>query len=203
MILAAPDSAGFDHAVAERFRSVAGQTGVRCRIHDLYAESFDPVLTDPDPATAGAWTRGASSEQIADRDPVDPLVDRHRSELAEAKALAIIHPDWFGKPPAILVGWIDRVLAPVVMDGHRGAAVRDRQLKRVLVVITGNSGPPGGGAGRDPLDSLWRQQVGPAVGTQNFEVLPFRPVDTADDEQHRQWLNGTARAAAWTCGADR
>lgn len=200
MILAAPDSAGFDHAVAERFRSVVGQTGVRCRAHDLYAESFDPVLTDQDTEMAGSWTRGASSGQIAEQEPVDPLVDRHRSELAEARALAILHPDWFGKPPAILVGWIDRVLAPVVMHG-RNAAARDRQLTRVLVIITGRAHDPDRAA--DPLDSLWRQQVGPAVGTQDFEVLPLRPADAADDGQRQQCLNGAARAAAWICGADR
>jgi putative NADPH-quinone reductase len=206
IIVAAPDAGSFDHAVASQVESVIRQAGVRYRAHDLYAESFDPVLTESESATASAWTRGVSSEQVADRPSVDPLIGRHRSELAEAKALAIIHPDWLGKPPAILVGWIDRVLTPaLITDNDRTGSPQRGQLERVLVIIAGDlrHGVASVENGADALDTLWRKQVGPAIATRNVEVLRFRSAEQADDEQRRQWLNGAARAAAWVCGADR
>lgn len=208
LIVAAPNADSFDHVVTRRFRSVLGQAGVRCHDHELYAESFDPVLTETEPAQneTGAWTRGVSSEQIADQghEPVDPLIDRHRRELVDAKGLAIVHPDWLGKPPAILVGWLDRVLAPIMAAGDSPARA-DHRLERVLVIITGETGRPPGAQPRthDPLASLWREQVATAIGTTDVEVLQFRPVRTARDDQRRQWLNGVERAAAWICGADR
>lgn len=208
VIVAAPNADSFDHVVARRFRSVLGQAGVRCHDHDLYAESFDPVLTETGPAQheTGAWTRGVSSEQIAEpaQSPNDPLIDRHRRELIDAKSLAIMHPDWLGKPPAILVGWLDRVLAPVMAARDSGNRT-EHQLERVLVMITraGAASAAAHQRTRDPLDSLWREEIGTAIGTPDVEVMQFRPIATAQDDQRRQWLNGVERAAAWICGADR
>ena len=41
-------------------------------------------------------------------------VARHCEEIAAADGIIVIHPDWWGMPPAILKGWIDRVLRPGV-----------------------------------------------------------------------------------------
>jgi NAD(P)H dehydrogenase (quinone) len=34
------------------------------------------------------------------------------AEIAKADGIIIIHSDWWGRPPAILKGWIDRVIRP-------------------------------------------------------------------------------------------
>ena len=59
-------------------------------VHDLYAEGFEPV--------SGA----------------DAIVHRHRDEIASADGLVVVHPNWWGKPPAIMAGWLDRVIVPGV-----------------------------------------------------------------------------------------
>jgi putative NADPH-quinone reductase len=38
------------------------------------------------------------------------LVAAHCEDLAIAEGLVIIHPNWWGGPPAILKGWVDRVM---------------------------------------------------------------------------------------------
>jgi hypothetical protein len=197
IVLAHPPPAGLDHELADRVRSVIGQTGVRQHFHDLYAESFDPVLTQDEQSVGEVWSRGTSAEQVRGQVAVapDPLVERHQRELAEAKALVVIHPDWLGKPPAMLTGWLDRVLLSTTKDP---APV----LQRVLVINT--SEQPGAPAPEaDALGMLWRDQLGPYLGSPLFERLTFRGAATADDAQLARWRNATDRATAWVCGAAR
>jgi putative NADPH-quinone reductase len=202
VVLAHPRPGSLDHVLAERAQAMLRQTGVRQSFHDLYAESFDPVLTEPEVIAGDVWTRGTSAEQV--REPVrtaDPLVDRHRKELAEAKALIVIHPDWWGKPPAMLTGWLDRVM---LGRSHAGAnAATAPNLKRVLVINTSDQPVDPDRVGSDPLGLLWREQIGPFLGSPDFERLNFRPVATATAEQRARWLNACDRAAAWVCGAAR
>lgn len=197
IVLAHPRPGSLDHELAGRLRSVISQTGVRQHFHDLYAESFDPVLTEDDQPVAEVWSRGTSSEQVRGRVATapDPLVQRHRQELAETKALVVIHPDWLGKPPAILAGWLDRVL----LSARRNPAPL---LQRALVINTSEHPPPATPES-DALGTLWRDQLGPYLGSPLFERLTFRGTTTADDDQLARWRNATDRAAAWVCGAAR
>ncbi len=206
IVLAHPRAGSLDHQLSERVRSVLGQTGVRQSFHDLYAESFDPVLTENEAIAGEVWTRGTSAEQVRD-DAVapDPLVDRHRHELAESKALVVIHPDWWGKPPAILTGWLDRVL--LGRSGAEGGRFDPApKLQRVLVVNTSEQPAPdreAGAAESDPLGLLWRDQIGPFLGSPQFERLTFRPAADPEPEVRTRWINASERAAAWVCCAAR
>lgn len=79
---------------------------------DLYAQGFDPVLTDAD-LGASATAPGGIAEQLGHahahgelpRDIVD-----EQSKLAAADLLVLQFPLWWYGPPAILKGWLDRVL---------------------------------------------------------------------------------------------
>jgi len=61
----------------------------------LYLEKFDPILPD---------------SEIPKGAPIDPAVQMHCDEIAAAEGIVIIHPNWWGQPPAILKGWVDRVI---------------------------------------------------------------------------------------------
>jgi putative NADPH-quinone reductase len=41
-------------------------------------------------------------------------VQAHCGEIARAEGIIIVHPNWWGQPPAIMKGWIDRVFRPGV-----------------------------------------------------------------------------------------
>ncbi len=56
---------------------------------------------------------------------------------------------------------------------------------------------------RDTLDGIWRESVGPALGSPEIERLVFSPISGSSAEQRARWLTGAARATAWVAGADR
>ena len=67
-------------------------------MEDLYAQGFDPLLTAEE--QAGAFN-GVFPEDVR----------RAQARVAEADLLVLVHPLWWSSVPAILKGWIDRVLA--------------------------------------------------------------------------------------------
>src|SRR6266545_3891027 len=83
-------------------------------LRDLHGEGFDPILP--------------RAEFPKDAD-LPPALRRHCDELAAADGIVVVHPNWWGQPPAILKGWIDRVIRPGVAyafredDGGEGVPV--------------------------------------------------------------------------------
>jgi putative NADPH-quinone reductase len=99
VILAHPNPESFNHAIAKMAVDAIKTNGHRVFFHDLYQEKFDPRL---------------NLEELAD-DAILPVVTRkHCDELASADGIVIVHPNWWGQPPAILKGWVDRVIRPGV-----------------------------------------------------------------------------------------
>src|SRR5689334_4916156 len=93
-VVAHPSPTSFSHAMAGAARAVLAARGFEVDFHDLYAERFDPVQP------TGEAQNTASS---------NALVEQHCAELARADLILVFHPNWWGAPPAILKGWIDRV----------------------------------------------------------------------------------------------
>lgn len=82
------------------------RAGAPVRIHDLYAMGFQPALQQGDFA---AWQRG---EQPAE---VQPL----QADVSWAELLILVYPIRLGGTPAMLKGYIDRVLAQGFAYGMR------------------------------------------------------------------------------------
>src|SRR4051812_20099849 len=95
IILGHPRSGSFCHAIAATAGAAMTDLGHETVLHDLYAEAFDPIVRP------GEFAGGL---------PDDPLVRLYCQELANADGLVVVHPNWWGGPPAILKGWIDRVV---------------------------------------------------------------------------------------------
>ena len=109
IILAHPDPASLNHAIARTAKAGLRANGHDVILHDLYAERFDPIL---------------NSSEISETGPVPPEIERYGTEISSADGIVIVHPNWWGQPPAILKGWIDRVLRPGVayrfLEGDTG-----------------------------------------------------------------------------------
>ena len=97
VILGHPRKESFCHAIGGAVREALAANGHTVVFHDLYEEHFDPVLPH---------------HEIPKDAAVCDAVQKHCDEIKNADGIVIIHPNWWGQPPAILKGWIDRVIRP-------------------------------------------------------------------------------------------
>jgi len=187
VLLAHPRPGSFNHALAGRVRAALARAGRPVRFHDLYAEGFDPVLTADE-----AYTSGTRAEDFLAAEP-DPLVRRHREELRDAAGLVAIHPNWWGKPPAILSGWLDRILVPGVayrLDDAGGAPESLLALEHLFVVNTSDTTEDRERSlFGDPLDAIWRRCLAPYLGEPEVTRLVLRVVADAGSDRRALWLD--------------
>ena len=96
LILGHPAPGSFNHAVAARYAEVCRSNYQTVEIRDLYAMRFDPLLKDIERPQRRP---GVSSPDV-----------RHEIGLIEQSAvITFVYPLWFGTPPAIIKGYMDRV----------------------------------------------------------------------------------------------
>lgn len=188
-LLAHPRTDSFCHAISEAARDQLTANGHQITHHDLYAEAFDPCLKANE-----AYTMGDTFEATLRR-ASDPLVQQHRRAIGEADGLLIVHPNWWGKPPAILAGWMDRVLVPGVAYRLESADGRPEALLRVQSAVVFNTSDTEAERERlelgDPLESIWTRCVLPYCGAKDVHRHVFRPVVGSADEKRAAWLAET------------
>jgi NAD(P)H dehydrogenase (quinone) len=165
VILAHPDGKSFNHAIAEATVSALSENGHQSFYHDLYQEKFPPLLT------AGELARNAR---------LSPIISRHCAEIGEAEGIVIVHPNWWGGPPAILKGWVDRVIRPGVAyefnEGDSGEGVPNGllKMKTALVFNTTNTFTERELATfGDPLETIWKNCVFGLCGVHDFHRRSF------------------------------
>ncbi|MEN6466359.1 MAG: NAD(P)H-dependent oxidoreductase [Syntrophaceae bacterium] len=180
VILAHPDPRSFNHAIAETVVSELKAGGHEVNLHDLYAEGFDPVIT------AGEIPEGAA---------LPGEVEMHCREIAAADGIVIVHPNWWGQPPAILKGWVDRVVragtAYMFEEGDQGEGVPVGLLKAKAACVFNTSNTLPEREARvfgDPLETLWRNCIFGLCGVENFYRETFSAVVTSSAGQRREWL---------------
>ncbi|MBM4693564.1 flavodoxin family protein [Rhodococcus hoagii] len=190
LLLAHPRPDSYCHAIADRIRTVLTDAGADVRFHDLYAEQFDPIVSAEE-----AYTTGESVEAYLARES-DTVVGRHRTELREARGLVVVHPNWWGKPPAILAGWMDRVVVPGVAYRLPDATGEPESLvtiERMLVVNTSDTTAEREEAVfGDPLEAIWGRCLAPYLDGPYFVRHVLRPVTDATPKQRTVWLDDVA-----------
>ncbi|SLN68363.1 NAD(P)H-dependent oxidoreductase [Roseisalinus antarcticus] len=97
-----PSPASFNAGVRDLVLEKLTAAGAEVRLRDLYAEGFQPVLTDAE------WT--GYLDTPANRAPVDD----HCKDVEWCDTLIFVYPTWWYGHPAMLKGWLDRVLLPDV-----------------------------------------------------------------------------------------
>jgi putative NADPH-quinone reductase len=180
IVVAHPNPESFNHAIARTAADAARAAGHTVVLHDLYAEGFDPLMP------AGEFPKDA---------PLPPAIEGHCEDLRAADGLVIVHPNWWGQPPAILTGWIDRVVRPGVAyefktgAGGEGEPVGLLKLRAALVFNTANTPPDQEIAlFGDPLESIWMKCVFGLCQVPNAERRTFSVVIVSTPEQRAGWL---------------
>lgn len=180
IILAHPNPGSFNHAVAQTAAAELRQAGHSVRLHDLCAEQFDPVLP---------------AEELARDARLGTVVRQHCREIAEADGIIIVHPNWWDMPPAVLKGWLDRVLrqglAYRFTTNEKGEGVAQGLLRARSAIVFNTANTPDAAEQAlygDPLETLWKKCVFGLCGVKAVERRTFTVVITSTAEQRSQWL---------------
>jgi NAD(P)H dehydrogenase (quinone) len=166
----------FCHAIAATAIEELKAAGHEVVYHDLYAEHFDPILPH---------------EEIPKDAPLDPVVARHCREVTAADGYIVVHPNWWAMPPAILKGWIDRVIRPGVTHQFGPNGVEPFLTGRRAVVFTTSNTPRDDELRLfgDPLENLWKACVFNVVGVEDFLRRNFESIIMSTPEQRKAWLD--------------
>lgn len=180
LILAHPNQGSFNHAIARTAIDALRAAGHSVSFHDLYQERFDPVLP---------------YEEIPRGADIDPLIEKHCQEIASAEGIIIVHPNWWGMPPAILKGWVDRVIRPEIAyeflegDGGEGVPWGLLKARKALVFNTSNTIPDREEkAFGDPLQTLWKNCIFGLCGVEEFCRKTYCVIVTSKPEERKIWL---------------
>ena len=181
ILLGHPAPGSFNHAIADTAKTRAAANGHEVIFHDLYAEGFDPLLTGP---------------EIPGPAPIPVEIESHCRELAEADGLIVVHPNWWGQPPAILKGWVDRVCRPNIayrfLEGDGGEGVPEGLLKARAALVFNTANTPRRReitVFGDPLELLWKNCIFDLCGVKGFYRRMFEVVVASSEDQRRAWLD--------------
>ena len=111
----------FNAAVRDTFIKTAEEKGHSVDVVDLYKEKFDPVYSGEEPGS----------------DVLD-----HRKRIDSSDIIVLIGPIWNFRMPAIVEGWIDKVLAPPwafrfkKLFGNYGYPIGNLKGKKAIVFCT-------------------------------------------------------------------
>lgn len=180
IILGHPYEKSFNHAIAQAILEQLHHNRHDIHFHDLYTEAFDPVMP---------------KEELVSDYPKDPIVLQHIEEIQQANGIIIIHPNWWGQPPAILKGWVDRVLrhgvAYTFPDGDSGGGLPIGVLRAKAGIVINTSNTPEERENTvfgDPLERIWKACIMEYCGVSTFERMMFRVIDDSTTEDRQNWL---------------
>ena len=133
-----PDPGSFSATVREHVMSSLRRPGRTVELLDLYGDAFDPVFDVDD--------LRAHDEHLA---PTG-VVAEHVRRLQRAEAIVLVYPTWYGGPPAMLKGWLDRVVTA-------GSPLRN--IRRIVVVTTHGSSKGVNAFGGEPGKRMIRRTL--------------------------------------------
>lgn len=119
-----PVKGSFTLAIANRYAEAVRSHGHEAILRDLYRLGFDPVLTE---------------DERQGHPRADVLAEW--DALGEVDVFVLAYPIWFGAPPAMLVGYIDRVLGAgrtrgELREGSRSSIFQGKYL--VSLTLSGS-----------------------------------------------------------------
>lgn len=129
VVLAHPDLNSFCASIAHRWQQRALKHHQTCGLRDLYRDGFDPVLR--------------ANEQPG-KDGFSP-VDENLAEcrrLEQLDVLVFVYPIWFGSPPAMLKGYLERVVGSGIAFGSGEQQAKPLAKVRLVQIATSASSKP-------------------------------------------------------------
>jgi len=186
IVIAQPKRTGFNRSVAAAAAAALETRGYTVSTIDLYAESYPPVL---------------EAEEVVRKFSFDEATLRYQEAIKGADRVVFVHPDWWGGPPAILKGFLDRVFRPGVAYGFREADFTDSDApglfadKRFDVFVSTDSAAPPSGKVLDwPPAAVWKTCVLDFCGVKDSRIHAFWRLRDSSYAERKAWLEEAGAA---------
>lgn len=164
IITAHPDPSSLNARIAARLSESLKKNNREVLHHSLYQEQLNPLLSLEEIQRGLSW---------------DLQVNSLQQNLKDCTRLILVYPDWWGQPPALLKGWMDRILAPEVAYRWSGGEWEEKQWTPLLsgkeahIIVTADQE-----LDRDFLTQLWDHKslgkCGMKVQLHLFDMLHSR-----------------------------
>lgn len=173
VVLAHPDPQSFCAAIARRWQERVGRNHQTCGLRDLYADGFDPVLK-------------------ANEQPGKPGFAPLFENLAECRrlerldVLVLVYPVWFGTPPAMLKGYLERVVGSGISFAPGGQQARPLSEVRLVQIATSAASEPwlAEKGVRGALHTIYGQYIAEVFGARALYHLHLDSVAQGMGERH-------------------
>lgn len=129
IVFAHPYEGSFNRSVLAEIQQALAASGKEYGTIDLYADGFNPAMSKADLAV---YSQGRSA---------DPLVDKYINILLKTDEIVFIGPIWWGRMPAIVDGFFDKVMLAGTgyTYGSSGLIPDKFDIGRTVVVTTSES----------------------------------------------------------------
>lgn len=190
VVLCHPNPEGFGAASARAAVDALTAAGHRVTLLDLYAEGFDPVMSREELHRYQSRTPDMSG-------PLKPHIDA----VTSADALVFVYPTWWSGLPAVLKGWLERVMLPTVsfrFDKRNKVRPALTNIRRVVVVST--YGSPHryvalvNDNGRRVLTRALRMSCGLRTRTTSVRLFAMDTQDDAGRQRHLRRIDKRMRS---------
>ena len=128
VVIAHPDPSSFNHAIASTASTALAESGHDVTVLDLYAEEFRTAMSHDE-----------RQAYHSDRPLLDPVAERHAGLVKQTEAFVFVYPTWWSTMPAIMKGWLERVMVPgvgFVFDDHHHVRRGLTQVRRIVGIST-------------------------------------------------------------------
>jgi NAD(P)H dehydrogenase (quinone) len=182
-----PCPESFTAAVRDTVIETLNARGHAASLIDLYAEKFDPVMSADERRT------------YHDEGPNLLPVQAHVERVQWAEGMVFVYPTWWYGLPAMLKGWLERVMVPGfafgMPDERQGPRPMLRNIRHIAALTTCGATPLVtwlmGQPGRRTLLRGFRSTCHPLCRTR---YLALYKMDTVSAESRRRHLQRVSRS---------
>lgn len=204
IVVAHPEPTSFNHALARAAADALKGAGHEVTITDLAAEGFRADVGPHDVMSRADTARfhvQAEQAHAARHQDYSSDIARQQALVSAADNVILQFPIWWGGPPALMKGWIDRVLSYgfAYVDGRRFDTGLFKGRRAMISLTTGGTPERFSDDGvYGPIDPLLMPIRKLALEYMGFEVEPLCVAYAAprvEDSLREQYLENVRQAA--------
>jgi putative NADPH-quinone reductase len=181
IILGHPEKDSFSSALADAYEEGAGGADAEVRRLNLGELNFDPILR-----------RDYDKDQ-----PLEPDLRKAQEDIQWADHIVFVYPTWWGIPPALLHGFIERSFLPGFAFEFKedGSGVIELLAGRSAhLIVTMNTSPLAYKLLRGaPGHAMMKRSVLDVCGVEPVRISEFGSLRDAGESLRKRWLNETRK----------